>query len=334
MRNILRSMSRVPWAFVILFDIAAFAALALMVILLRAQPVDTAAASGVAGDKRIAISFDDAPRGAGAFLNPKQRPAMLIAALGRVKVKQAAFFANPGRIGASNGHAATIRAYADAGHIIANHTANHTALSNVSAERFLADVDEAEVWLKPHKNYRPWLRFPRLDQGGRNAAKRDAVRAGMKVRGLRHGYVTADGWDWYIESMTIKAAKAAKPMDMAALRDFYIETHVEAADFADKLARRALGRAPVHMLLLHETDLAALYVEDLVKALRADGWKIVSADSVYADPMADAKPVIAHANGTIIQMISWERGVKGPRWFERNESDVMRKLFATRVLHE
>ncbi|MEE9433686.1 MAG: polysaccharide deacetylase family protein [Sphingorhabdus sp.] len=317
-----------------MFDIAAFAALALMVILLRAQSVDTAAATGAAGDKRIAISFDDAPRGAGAFLNVKQRPAMLIAALGRAKVKQAAFFANPGRIDASNGHAAAIQAYADAGHVIANHTANHLALSKVSAERFLADIDEAEAWLKPHKNYRPWLRFPRLDQGGRNAAKRDAVRAGMKTRGLRHGYVTADGWDWFIESMTIKAAKAGRPMDMAALRDFYIETHVEAADFADKLSRRALGRAPVHMLLLHETDLAALYVEDLVKALRADGWKIVSADSVYADPMADAKPVIAHANGTMIQMLSWEKGVKGPRWFERNESDVMQKLFATRVLHQ
>lgn len=307
-------------------------ALGLMVALLFSN-APTGAPAGLTSDKRIAISFDDAPRGPGAFLDRGVRPQMLRATLKRAGVKQAAFFANPGRIDISNSAEAELRAYARDGHVLANHTATHPVLSDVSAERFIADIAKAEKWLKAQEGYRPWFRFPQLDEGNRNIDKRDAVRAALKNMGLRHGYVTADGWDWYLENLTIRAKKAGEPMDMDALRDLYVETHLLSARFADSLARRTLGRAPAQMLLLHETDLAALFLEDLVAALRKDGWTIITADEAYADPMAKLPlPVKADANGTLIQMLSWERGTKGPRWFERNEVELMSRLFNQRVL--
>jgi peptidoglycan-N-acetylglucosamine deacetylase len=328
-------MNALPWGAVLLFEFAALVAILLATALLSTLPEDRVRRSArhADGSKRIALSFDDAPRGPGAFLDPDVRPQMLRAALKRAGVKQAAFFTNPGRIGPSNDSEAALRAYVKAGHVLANHTARHLILADVSAERFLTDIDEAEAWLKTEKGYRPWFRFPQLDEGGRNAAKRDAIRAGLKARGLRNGYVTADGWDWYLESLTRKAVKARQPIEHDGLRALYVETHVQAANFADRLARRTLGRAPAQMLLLHETDLAALYLDDLVKALRADGWTIITADQAYADPMGKLPaPVIADANGTLIQMLSWERGTKGPRWFERNEVAEMNRLFNARVL--
>lgn len=329
----MRHIHAMPWALVLLFESAALVALLLAIALMLTVQQREAPPSPPLGEKRIALSFDDAPRGPGAFLDPDVRPQLLIAALHRAGVKQAVFFSNPGRIDASNQAAAQLRGYVRAGHVLANHTATHPILSDVSAVRYLADIDAAERWLKPESGYRPWFRFPQLDEGGKNAAKRDAVRIGLKARGLRNGYVTADGWDWYLESLSVKAKKAGKQMNHAALRDLYVETHVMAANFADRLARRALNRAPAHMLLLHETDLAALYIEDLVKALRADGWTIITADEAYRDPMGQLPPpVIADANGTLIQMISWDKGVKGPRWFERNEVAMMNRLFDERVL--
>ncbi len=335
MRQLLNQCARLPWAYIILFNVAALSAFALAMTLVFGA-VGGHATSQMRkndGSKRIALSFDDAPRGGGAFLETQIRPQMLRDALQRAGVKQAAFFANPGRIGDGSSHATELRAYVKAGHVLANHTANHIGASDVSPERFLADIDDAEKWLKAEKGYRPWFRFPRLDEGGRNTVKRDALRAGLKSRGLRNGYVTADGWDWYLENLTIKAVNRGSKMDHDALRKLYIGTHVGAAKFADNLARRTLGRAPAHMLLLHETDLAALYIEDLVKALRADGWTIITADEAYADPMGKLpEPVVAHANGTLIQMLSWDRKTKGPRWYELNEPDEMTKLFNERVL--
>ena len=328
--------SKVSWPRVIAFDLFAFFALIFATILV-ADAVSRGKTDGIAqtsNTKRIAFSFDDVPRGPGAFLSLGERPQMLINALQAAGIKQAAFFVNPGRISGSNKGAATIAAYAAAGHVIANHTYSHRTVSSQSAEVFLADVERAEIWLKPQRNYRPWLRFPELDEGGSDKAKRDAVRAGMKELGLRDGYVTADGWDWFMEARANAAVKAGQTIDKDALRKLYIETHVLSANFSDRLAQRILGRRPVQMLLLHETDLAAIYVADLAKALRADGWEIVSADAAYADPMAKMVPDAKYANGTMLEMLAWQKGLVGGRWFPRNNPDEARKLFAMRVLRQ
>jgi peptidoglycan-N-acetylglucosamine deacetylase len=337
LHSVLKSIGRLPWAYVILFDIAALTALALSLLLMNTRPMgQTAVKPKMAEDnaKRIAFSLDDTPRAAGAFLDVEQRPAMLLKSLRDGGVPGAVFFTNPGRISGTNKGAETIAAYTAAGHVVANHTSNHTPLSTVSAEAFLADVDAAEIWLKQQKNYRPWLRYPRLDEGRKDKVKRDAVRAGLQRRGIRNAYVTADGWDWYMESQAKAAKRAGRPMDMAGLRALYIETHLESANFSDRLAQRILGRRPVQMLLLHDTDLAAMYADDLAKALRADGWEIVSADTAYADPLAKMTPNPEFADGTILEMLAWDKDITGNRWFPRNNIPAARKLFATRVLQE
>jgi peptidoglycan-N-acetylglucosamine deacetylase len=337
-RDILHIMGRLPWPFIILFNIASMLALILAIALVqtlpKAAPKAKAAIASNPNAKRIAFSFDDAPRGPGAFLELDKRPAMLIQALRDGGVKGAAFFNNPGRISGINKGAESIAAYANAGHLIANHTHNHAALSTVTPEKFLAEVDEAEVWLKRQKNYRPWFRFPRLDEGRKDIAKRDAVRAGLKARGIRNAYVTADGWDWFMESRSIAAKRAGRTMNVEGLRKLYIETHVESANFADRLAKRILGRRPVQMLLLHETDLAAMFVDDLAKALRADGWEIVSADIAYADPMAQMEPDPKFADGTRLEMLAWGKGITGDRWFPRNNTENAQKLFTTYAFGE
>ncbi len=303
------------------------------------RPVDVASgpialsAPVAVSDKRIAFSFDDAPRGPGAFLEPDVRPGLLIEALKTGGIEQAVFFVNSGRITEQDNDAADIAAYARAGHLLGNHTADHSKLSSVSATSFLADVDAAEAWLKDRPGYRPWFRFPFLDEGREDRAKRDAVRAGLEKRGLMNGYATVDASDWYLEEMAVRAARAGKMMDWNALRDLFVESYVESAEFSDDLARRALGRAPVQMILLHETDLAAMFVDDLAAALKNRGWTIVSADEAYRDPIAYMEPDVDFAEGTRTQMLAAERDI-GDRWYERNDQKVAKKLFAERVLRD
>ena len=295
------------------------------------------AAPAAAQEKRIALTFDDVPRAAGARFTPDERTRRLIAGLRRAKVAQAAFFVNPGSLAKPEGVGGEqrIAAYVAAGHVIADHGFSHPRLTTVGAAAYLADIDRSEAWLKGRAGYRPWFRYPFLDEGGRDRATRDAVRAGLAQRGLSDGYVTVDGSDWNMEGQLMLAVQAGKRVDERALRDLYVETMVRSADFSDALARRVLGRSPAHVLLLHETDLAALYIVDLVKALRRDGWTIVTADAAYADPLARAPvPDTPDAQGTLIEMIALEQGVPPPRSYERNDTRAANRLFATRVLHE
>lgn len=301
-------------------------------VLPGARAADVAPAS--TNTKLIALSFDDAPRGAGAFFDPADRAGRLLTTFSRLQVPQVAFYVNPGRIGSGPRYTSQLDAYVAAGNVIANHTCSHPHLSDVTADAFLDDVDKAEAWLRGRPGYRPWLRFPFLDEGGSDKAKRDAVRAGMIARGLRNGYVTVDGSDWNIEAQTVLAKQQGRAMDIAALRQLYVETHVQSAAFSAQLMHRTLGRPVPQVMLLHETDIAALFLGDLVEALRADGWTIVSNDRAMADPAYREQPDTPYANGTLSEMLAWERGVKGPRWYARNDVALADRLFRERVLHQ
>jgi peptidoglycan-N-acetylglucosamine deacetylase len=290
--------------------------------------------SPVHAQKRIALTFDDVPRIKGAFFTPEERTQKLIAALRQAKVKQAAFFLNPGNLSTPDGQGgeARIAAYVAAGHVIANHSFSHPFLSKSTAPDYLADIDKAALWLKGRAGYRPWFRFPYLDEGADDKGKRDAVRAGLKARGLRNGYVTADGSDWNLEALTIQAAKDGKAMDMEALRKLYVASQMSAVDYHDELARLTIGRSPAHVILLHETDIAAMFIGDFVTELRRRGWTIITADEAFADPISKAMPDVPYSWGTLTGAMAWEKDIQpplSPFWMSASTMDF---LFEKRVI--
>lgn len=289
-----------------------------------------------AGDKRVAITFDDIPRATGPWLEDDDRTTLLLANLEKAGVEQAAFFLNPGQIAKREGAEARIAAYVNAGHVIANHTANHPRLSETDVAAYIADIDAAEAWLDGRDGYRPWFRFPFLDEGSRDKDKRDALRAALAERGLMNGYATIDASDWYYEGAAKQAVAEGTPIDRDAFRDLYVKAHVDAAEFYHGIARQAWGRSPAHVLLLHETDIAAMWIDDLVAALRDKGWTIVSADEAFADPIAgDAATYdTPFAQGTLTESVAWQRGVPAPRWYEFNNTDKAGVRFRELVLGE
>ena len=285
--------------------------------------------------KRIALSFDDVPRQAGAFFTPDERTRELIAALQRGGVRQAGFFVTTGNLERPHGAGgeARIDAYVAAGHVIANHSAAHPWLHRTEVEEYIGGIDRAEAWLRGRPGYRPWFRFPFLDEGRRDLVRRDAVRAALRERGLRNAYVTVDNYDWHLDALASAARREGRSMGMAALRQLYVETLVGASNFTDRIAVETIGRSPAHVLLLHETDLAAMFVDDLAAALRADGWEIVTIDEAYRDPIAATEPDTWFLNAGRVAALAHIAG-REPRtlFHERTDEDVLSRLFAEHVL--
>ncbi|HYI49297.1 MAG TPA: polysaccharide deacetylase family protein [Allosphingosinicella sp.] len=298
------------------------------------------AATPATAQKRIAFSFDDVPRRPGAFMTSEQRTQRLIAALRRSGVRQAAFFLTPGHLeqpwGA--GGEARIAAYVRAGHVIANHSYAHRGLSRIGAEAYLADIDRASAWLAGRRGYRPWFRYPFLDEGTRRGAEptaRDAVRAGLAQRRLLNGYVTVDSYDWYLDDLANRARAAGHAMDMAALRDLYVEIVVDAAEFADRLAVQTLGRRPVQVVLMHETDLEAMFLPDAIAALRRRGWRIATMDQAYRDPIARVVPDARYLGGGRLTAIANAAGRPPSELVPAlNEEATILRLFNERVLRQ
>jgi len=218
----------------------------------------------------------------------EQRTAQLIKSLTQAQTGPTVFFVSTKHLG-KKAKRRRIQRYANAGHLIANHSHHHPWLHKTDTAEYIHGIDRAEALLEGFDNRRAWYRYPYLDEG-RSAEKRSALVRALTERKLTNGYVTVDNYDWYIESKWKQAVNAGKQVDLDALRNSYITMLMTAVAFYDNLAVKSLERSPAHMLLLHENDLAALFIDDLVAELRKQGWQIIHPDAVYQDPIAEHEP--------------------------------------------
>jgi len=255
--------------------------------------------------KQVALSFDDAPLGDGAFLRAEQRTDMLIKKLTDLNIPPVVFFCVSSRL--KNNHGSDrITKYAGAGHLIANHTHSHKHTHDLGAVGYLEDIATAHNLLNGFDNFRQWFRYPFLDRGN-TMPLQDSIRKGLDSLGYKIGYVTIDTWDWYLDSECREAAQAGIEIDTSKLRDIYLDMIYTSAEFYDSLSVEILGRSPKHILLLHENDLTALYIDDLVARFRANGWEIISPDDAFTDPLADLKPDVIPYNQGKIGALAVER---------------------------
>ena len=292
--------------------------------------VTIAALSAETPAGEIALTFDDAPRKS-TYLSGDQRTEMLLHGLKRANVDRVAFFCTTQ--GFDENGRQRIHKYADAGHAIANHTHTHPSLNKVGPTSFIQDLMVADGILKSWTNFKPWFRFPFLHEGN-TAADRDSARSRLSQLGYINGYVTVDTYDWYMDALLQEAAAKNQTVHFDRLEKAYVEILWDGIQFYDRIARTVLGRSPKHVILLHENDLAALFVDALVEKLRSENWKIISPDEAYTDPIADELPDILRNNQGRVVSIALARGYQGPTTHESESESYIRREFEKREIFE
>lgn len=178
-----------------------------------------------------------------------------------------------------------LKQYTDAGILLANHTHSHPNFNDSTIQDYIADFRTADQILAGYPNVLKWFRFPYLREGD-TAEKRDQFRKELDSLKYFNAYITVNNYDWYMDELLQRALKNRQDINMDALKKIYIQIILESIDYYDEMATQVLGRSPKHILLLHENDLAAMYVGDLVTSLKAHGWKIISPQEAYADPIS------------------------------------------------
>jgi peptidoglycan/xylan/chitin deacetylase (PgdA/CDA1 family) len=247
--------------------------------------------------REIALTFDDAPTPDSALMSGAERTDKLIAALKQAKVPDALIFVKAGYINPQS--AIRLRQYVDAGFHLASHSFSHQSANQLSVDDYAVDAYKAHLALKPFANVLNFHRFPYLHYG-KNLTEINQLQSLLGELGYKDGYVTVDNFDWYISALITKAAEEKKVIDYENARDFYVNSLYESIEFYDAIAQRTLKRSPRHVLLLHENDAAALFIGDLIQHLRNKGWKIISPQQAYKDPIAKKFPQVAfHKQGRV-----------------------------------
>jgi peptidoglycan/xylan/chitin deacetylase (PgdA/CDA1 family) len=276
-----------------------------------------AGTASAADARSIAITIDDAPR-IGSYFDGPTRTTKLIDTLAKAQVGQAMFFCNSVRMDAAGTE--RIRAYAEAGHLLGNHSHSHSDLHKVGVEPFVKDIEMATPILRELPNFRPWFRYAYLHEG-LTIEVRDRLRNEVRRLGYRSAYVTVDTYDWHMDSLFQAAVQDGKKVDFDKLRAAYVDLLTDSVEFYDSVAQSQLGRSPHHVLLLHENDLAAMYLGDLVTNLRGKGWRIISPEEAFKDPIAMTEPeTLRLGQGRVIALAA-AKGYQGPirRWEDEKE---------------
>lgn len=101
-----------------------------------------------------------------------------------------------------------------------------------------------------------------------------------------------------------------------------------------RLAREVLGRSPKHILLLHENDLAALFIGDLISKIREEGWKIISPVEAYQDQIATMIPDTLQNNQGRVGAIAAARSYKKPLSHPSENQEYIDRLYAENQVFE
>ena len=292
-------------------------------------------ASSCAFAKFISFSFDDAPRPS-TFLKGPERAERLMETLKNHGV-QAAFYVNTKKV--TEEGLERLKAYRDAGHLIGNHTHSHPSADQVLTDVFLADFELGHNLLEKWGFEPKLFRYPFLHRGG-ETQKINKIHDHLLKRGYTDAFVTVDNYDWYMDWLFQQAKTKDENIDMESLKKFYVETLYKGILHYEELAQRVYEEEESeeqgsnlvyvnHVMLLHENDLAALFVGDLIDHLESQGWTIVSPEESYKDSRLAPFPesVTRHGQGRIVAHAT-EKGFPKPLISGLEDEEVLQELWS------
>lgn len=254
------------------------AALTLPVTLARAQ-------AGANVNLKLAFTFSDVPAADGKLYSGKERTEMLIAALKKGSITEAAFYVNGTQL-SQPGAMERVQAYAAAGHRLGL----YVPVSPSAGAEFIQAFKQGHAAVSKLPNFFPSVRYPEPKDPKQDVIPAE-VQSALTEAGYTIGYFTVSASDARMNGILTRGLEEKKPTNWNYLRDLYLRLHVESFMFFDQLGNAVTNnREEAHILLLHENDLVAKHMLDLIVQCRRMGMETVTISAALKDPVAQMIP--------------------------------------------
>lgn len=120
--------------------------------------------------------------------------------------------------------------------------------------------------------------------------------------------VTIDASDWYISDRLEKRLSQNPNADITPYKNYYLQHLWDRAQYYDGLAQEVLGRRPNHTLLVHHNLLNALFLGGIIQMFKDKGWKLISAEEAFQDPVFNMMPNTLPAGESLIWALAKQTG--------------------------
>jgi len=247
-----------------------------LVILLFALAANSA-------DKQIAITFNELPA-APSFENaqPDAINYLILDALKRHNVKAAGFVVGNN----IEGNLDLLGQWLDAGHTLGSMTYDNQDINEVKADQFKAEVvkgtNEIEGLLSGFGQKKRYFRFPFHKYGSSPAVKHDA-RDFIEAHDVIVCPATVIPEDFVYNATLAKYGKMPDSSRLIPLRDEYLNHIFDIIEKEEVLAEKLAARPVKQILLLQANRLNAIFMDDILGALKDHGYKFITLDSALTD---------------------------------------------------
>ncbi|WP_425390086.1 polysaccharide deacetylase family protein [Ekhidna sp.] len=248
--------------------------------------------------QEVAITLDDLPFGYSAGMSDSMKivsTKRMLAILKEFDAK-ATGFVTPGNMSEDN--QVILDLWLESGHDLGNHTHRHYNFTEVSASKYIADIDSckqlAGEWINTD-----YFRYSMLRRGN-TEAKRDSVYAFLEKEGYTIAPVSIDNNEWIYNRDYSRALREDDTEKMIQLGNEYIEHMKEISLKYEKMGIELTGRSVKHILLLHANPINAEYLHALLGWYKSKGWKFITLDEAMTDP-------IYLINGDLVSDFGWSQ---------------------------
>jgi|GEM_PF-603299 len=255
----------------------------LMVLLLFCGALLLSGISSSASAQEIAFAFTNT-LSPSTSLDGLARAKMLVNSLKRVDVPQSMFLIRTADINKKT--IDQIVFYDDAGQLLVNAGAYESLLSRKDSSHNQIDILKANIILSQYINYHQHIYFPYLYEGG-DAKILSALQQYLAEHGYQPTYTTYEAHDDYLDQLYQSQLADSKYVDIEKLKNAYVKIIMDDITAYNAKALLLLGYSPRQVILLHETDITAYSMVNLVDALIEKGFRIISPEKIFSNPIAN-----------------------------------------------
>lgn len=235
-----------------------------------------------AQEKEIAITIDDLPLVASRMNTPANRQrsidrfTQIIQAFQKYKVP-ATGFVIAGAI--EKGQWEFLEQFRQAGLMLGNHTYSHYNLNQMSAEKYIADLERADKILAPIMTQPKYFRYPYLAEG--NKKTKQKVYDYLNEHHYTIAPVTIDSKDFEFNKMVYRVPYRARAAYIEKLKPRYLAYIWKQTLLAEK---KSQGKNGKQILLIHANLLNSYLLGDILHMYQENGYKFISLTDALKNP--------------------------------------------------
>lgn len=265
--------------------------LSILWALLAFLAMNSAAWAQTKTNKQICLTFDELP--AARSFGEIDREAvnyLILDALKRHEIKATGFVVGE-QIETSFD---ILGRWLNGGHTLGNLTYSGQDYNQLGPEPFISDIrkgaDALEPMLAGFGQKERYFRFPYLHYGD-TQVRRLAVDRFLEAQGHLVCPASVVPEDYLYNLNLIKLGKVPDSAKYELLMNDYINHVLDELERVERLAKNQVGRTVKHILLMRANRLNAVYLDELIMALKEAGYKFITLksalkDKVYSTPEA------------------------------------------------